>query len=82
MMYGNETWALSVEQTARFARTEMRMVCWMSGVSLKEYWSNEALRERIGIEPVSNILRRNRLRWLGHVLRKGDEDWLKQCFEL
>ena len=39
--------------------------------------SNEALRERIGIEPVSDVLRRNRLRWLGNVLRKEDEDWVK-----
>ena len=59
---GNETWALSVQQMARFDRTERRMVRWMSGVLLKEHCSNEALQEKIGIEPVSNVLRRNRLR--------------------
>ena len=59
---------------ARFDRMVMRMVRLMSGVSLKELGSNEALRGRIGIETVSDVLRRNRLRWLGHVLRKNDED--------
>ena len=31
-MHGSETLALSVEQMARFDRTEMRMVRWMSDV--------------------------------------------------
>ena len=22
-----------------------------------------------------------RLRWYGHVMRKGDEDWVKKCME-
>ena len=55
------------------------MVRWMNGVSLKEHWLNEALRETFGIETVSNVLRRNGLKWLGYVLRKGDKDWVKKC---
>jgi len=26
-------------------------------------------------------LQQNRLRWYGHVLRKGDDDWVKKCME-
>jgi len=41
MMVGSETWALSVEQTERFDRTEMRMVlvlddetrCWLNHIT-------------------------------------------------
>ena len=58
---------------ARLHGMEMRMVCWMSGVSLKEHWLNESLQERIGIESVDDVLRRNRLSWFGHLLRKGDK---------
>ena len=29
-----------------------------------------------------NQLRRRRLRWFGHVLRKDDEDWVKKCMAL
>ena len=39
------------------------------------------MQEKIGIEPVSDVLRRNRLRRLRNVLRKGDEDWLKKCLD-
>ena len=26
--------------------------------------------------------RSGRLRWYGHLMRKGDEDWVKKCMEL
>ena len=34
-----------------------------------------------GIESVSDVVKWmwNRLRWLGHVLRKDDGDWVKKC---
>ena len=32
----------------------------------------------MGIESVSDAVKRNRLRWLGHVLRKDDDDWVKK----
>ena len=45
MLYGSETWAMNVEQMTRFDRTEMRMVRWMSGVSMRDHCSNASLRE-------------------------------------
>ena len=32
-----------------------------------------------GVEPITTFIRSGRLRWYGHVLRKGDEDWVKKC---
>ena len=40
------------------------------------------LREKLGLEPLCVVLRRRRLRWLGHVLRKSDDDWVKKCMDL
>ena len=34
------------------------------------------------IELVPDVIRRNRLRWLGHLLRKDDGDWVKKCMSL
>ena len=53
---------------------EMRMVRWMCGVLLRDRvpW------ERMGIESVSDAVKWNRLRWLGYVLRKDDDDWGKK----
>ena len=34
-----------------------------------------------GVEPITTVIRSGRLRWYGHVMRKGDEDWEKKCME-
>ena len=43
---------------------------------------SEELRERMGIESVSGVVKRSRLRWLGHVLRKDEDDWVRKCMSL
>ena len=78
MVYVSETWAMTVEQSWRLERTEMRMVRWMCGVSLRDRVLSAELRERMGIESVSDAAKRNRLRWLGHDLRKDDDDRVKK----
>ena len=65
MIYGSETWAVNAEQEAKLERAEMRMVRWMCGVSLREKKTNAELRELgeyMGIEKISDAMRRSRLR--------------------
>ena len=35
--------------------------------------------ELLGLEPVSLMIKKSRLRWCGHVERKDDNDWVKHC---
>ena len=49
-VYGSDTWAMNVEQSARLERTEMKIVRWMFGVSLRNRLPSAELRERMGIE--------------------------------
>ena len=61
------------------------MVRWMCGVTLitlLDHIKNEELLERMGIQPISEKIRTSRLRWFGHVMRKDDNDWVKQCMEI
>ena len=53
----------------------------MCGISLKDRRTNEELRRLVGVEPITTFIRSGRLRWYGHVMRKGDEDWVKKCME-
>jgi len=57
-------------------RTEMSMIRWMCGVKLNERKKSEEL---LGLEPVSLMVKKSRLSWLGHVERKDDNDWVKCC---
>jgi len=36
-------------------------------------------RELLGLEPVSLMIKKSKLRWFGHVERKDDNDWVKRC---
>ena len=49
------------------------MIRWMCGISLKDRRTNEELRRLVGVEPITTFIRSGRLRWYGHVMRKGDE---------
>ena len=46
---------------------------------VNERKKNEDLRELLGLEPVSLMIKNSRLRRFGHVERKGDNDWVKGC---
>ena len=80
MTYGSETRPLLVDVGLKFERAEMQMIRWMCGISLKGR-TNEELRRLVGVEPITTFIRSGRLRWYGHVMRKGDEDWVKKCME-
>lgn len=79
MVYGSETWPMKAEHEVKLERTEMSMIRRMCGVSLKDRITSVELREQIGIVAVGVVVRRNRLRWFGHVERKEEEDWVKRC---
>ena len=58
------------------------MARWMCDASLKERNSKAELRNRLGIEEIGDVVRRSRLRWLGHVLRKDEYDWVRRSMSL
>jgi len=68
-MRGSETWPMKVEHELT-NRTEMSMIRWMCGVKLNERKKSEELRELLGLEPVSLMIKRIRLRWFVHFLKK------------
>ena len=53
----------------------------MCGISLKDGRTKEELTRLVGVEPIPTFIRSGRLRWYGHVMRKGNEDWVKKCME-
>ena len=58
LVYGSETWAVKVEDMRRLGRAENSMVRWMCGVTLKDRIQTVDLRKRLGIECVSDVVRR------------------------
>ena len=56
MLYGSETWATKIEDIRKMQRSEMRMLRWMTGVSLSERKSNECVRSMLTIDDVAEVM--------------------------
>jgi hypothetical protein len=76
--YDSETWLLKVEHESKLETTDLKIISWMCGVSLRDRVPSEELRPWVGVESIRDVCRRNRLRWFGRVERKGDDDWMKR----
>jgi len=57
----------------------MSMIRGICGVKLDERKNIKELRELLGLEPVSLMIKKSRSRWFGHVERNDDNDWVKRC---
>ena len=73
MLYSAETWPLRKADTDVLESTQMLMVRWMAGVRKPTEKPSKKLREVFGLEPISDATRRARLRWFGHVARRGPD---------
>ena len=67
LLYGCETWPMSVKDGKRMATTEIRMVRWP--VKL-EHRRNDQILEEAKVEPIAIVMGRRRLKWFGHVNRR------------
>jgi hypothetical protein len=72
MMYRAEAWTLRRKEEKLLERTEMRMLRWILGITLKDMQRNENILKRIGVACITDKIREARLRWYGHVERSGD----------
>ena len=71
MIYGSECWAVKQNDTQILHTTDMRMLRWARGKTKKDHVKNEDIWREANVEPMTTFLRKKRLRWCGHVLRKS-----------
>ena len=73
LSYGTETWALKAENLHGLERAERMMVRWMCGV-VEGQKVPCGFVQSSGIQSVAYVVRRDRLRWFGHLECKGVDD--------
>ena len=49
---------------------EMHMLCWVCGNTRRDKVRNEDIRTKIGVASIEEKMRKNHLRWFGHVRRR------------
>ena len=60
----------------------MRMLSWMMGLKRIGKIKNEEIRATEGVVNISEKIREARLRWLGHVERKTEEDVVMRTWKM
>ena len=73
IMYGSETWTLYRHHIKKLRTLQQRYLRFILNIKWTDYVTNDEVLERAKTEDIENILIRNRLRWLGHVVRMPDE---------
>ena len=81
LMYGSETWALRKREERMLERTEMRMLRWIMGISLRERRRNEDIRQLAEIACISEKIREARLRWFGKVMQSGEASTIQKALD-
>lgn len=81
MIYGAEAWTLRRKEEELLERTEMRMLRWILGVSLKDKKRNEDIRTAVGVANITYKVREARLRWYGHVRRREETSCIRRIME-
>ncbi|PHU27172.1 hypothetical protein BC332_05504 [Capsicum chinense] len=79
MLYGIECWPVTNSHIQKLKVAEMRMLRWMCGHTRKDRVRNEIIREKVGVASVEDKMREVRLRWFGHVMRRGSDALVRRC---
>ena len=79
LLYGSETWPVLNEDIQRLVTADNGMTRWICGVSLKDQIPSADLLSRLGLDSIKDVLRWNRLRYHGHLLRMDDDVWPKMA---
>ena len=83
MVYGSETWNVKGLEAGVLQRMERAMIRRMCGVKLEDRKNTLGLMERLGLnESILEVVKRNGLRWMGHVLRREDNNPIKMAWQL
>ena len=69
LFYASECWAPNVNDLLKLQRNDRAMIRWTCNVRLKAHISSDSLLRKLGINNIQTLLRYNRLRWFGHVVR-------------
>ncbi|KAF3651798.1 putative pre-mRNA-processing factor 6-like [Capsicum annuum] len=79
MLYGAECWPVKHVHIQKLKVAEMRMLCWMCGLSKGDRVRNEIIRDKVRVASVEDKMREGRLRWFGHVMRRDADVPVRRC---
>ena len=80
LTYGSETWNITDTMEKKLDACENNWLRRILRISYKEHKTNEEIRQRTRQPLVSTVIRKKRLKWLGHTLRMEDKRLPKRIY--
>jgi hypothetical protein len=81
LLYGAETWPMTVVNMKRLEAAHHRWQRKILGIVWRDKIRNEEVRRRTGMEKLEDIIKKRRLKWLGHVHRMGQNKIPRQALK-
>ena len=82
MLYGAETWATTKVLEKKISSCDQQMLRHMAHVQWEDRVTTEEVRRRYGVKDIMDVLKRNRMRWYGHVRRRDNDCVLSKAAEM
>ena len=82
MMYGAETWPVTREIERMIRQNDCRMLRYMCQVRWEDRVTDEEVMRRCGVEDVTEVVNRSRLRWYGHVRRREGGHIIRRAMDM
>jgi len=79
LLYGAEYWPIKRSYVQRMRVAEMRMIRWICGHTRLDKFRNEAIRCKIGVASIEDMMREVRLHWFGHIRRRLRDASVRRC---
>ena len=81
LVFGCESWALTKPLGSRLDAVQMAFLRRMTGASLLDHIPNDRILSRCGCLAVTDLISRQRMRWLGHLTRMDSARLPWQIFQ-
>ena len=80
LLYGSESWTLYSMHIKQLDRFHIRCLRRIMNISWQEHITNSEVLRRAGLCGIEAYVRKNQLRWAGHLVRMADSRLPKQIF--
>ncbi|KAF7654265.1 hypothetical protein LDENG_00072170, partial [Lucifuga dentata] len=81
LTYGHELWVMTERTRSQIQAAEMRFLCRVSGLTLRDRVRSLDIQEGLGVEPLLLHIERSQLRWFRHLVRMDPGRLPREVFQ-
>uniref|UniRef100_A0A1Y1M3Z3 Reverse transcriptase domain-containing protein n=1 Tax=Photinus pyralis TaxID=7054 RepID=A0A1Y1M3Z3_PHOPY len=72
IVYGCESWVVTNQASSKIQAIEMKYLRGVMGITRLDRCKNDIVRRELEVEPIIESIKRQQLKWFGHLMRMGE----------